>query len=139
MSRIVRLTESDLTRIVKRVIKESFEIPGFQLIKQITNNEGDKLDILGKNFGDYQVIIYTAIKNVNGEDKRVISVYTGLPNGKKVDINKNAGGKSWVVIKDVDDAKLSQLIKAAQNFGIDFKFQADWENAPSLKSRGSML
>jgi hypothetical protein len=139
MGKVVRLTESDMNRLVKRVIKESFNVPGFELVKQMTNGEGDNIDIFGKDYKDFQVLIYTVLKNVNGEDKRVVRVMVNLPGNNKVDINKNAGGKSWIMIKDETDVKLSTLVKAAVEHGALHKFQTDWDNAPSLKSSGPLL
>jgi len=143
MKRIVRLTESDINRLVRKVINESFNVPGFELVKQVTNGEGDNIDIFEKDYKDFQVLIYTASKNVNGEDKRVVKVMVNLPGNNNltnlVDVNKNAGGKSWVLIQDETDKKLSTLVKAAIEYGNLRVFQDEWEKAPSLKSGGRLV
>jgi hypothetical protein len=143
MRRIVRLTESDINRLVRKVINESFNVPGFELVKQVTNGEGDNIDIFEKDYKDFQVLIYTASKNVNGEDKRVVKVMVNLPGNNNltnlVDVNKNAGGKSWVLIQDETDKKLSTLVKAAIEYGNLRVFQDEWEKAPSLKSGGRLV
>jgi hypothetical protein len=41
MKKIVRLTESDLTRIVKRVIKENERVYGHEKIKKLYDKMGD--------------------------------------------------------------------------------------------------
>ena len=80
MKKVIRLTESDLTRIVKRVIKEGMETsvshPTPEEIKKGKEtgcykvNKGDQLLKIAKSFG----LTLDSIKSLNGLKNDSISV-----------------------------------------------------------------
>jgi len=130
MRKIVRLTESDLTRIVRRVINESSQIDGFDYVGEKTMNDNSKVEVYGKHHGGFRILVMTGLKNHKGEDMRVVKVMVNLPGGEFVDVGQEEMGKSWIVIDGLNDMKLKNLIHSAEKLG---RFKIDWDNAPKMK------
>ena len=76
MKKIVRLTERDLTRLVKKVINEGLSDKKFLIIYQITNFKAEtdfsyeKIDrLLNKNISEWKSPIYSYIQKSRTEDE----------------------------------------------------------------------
>jgi hypothetical protein len=76
MKKIVKLTESDLMRVVQRVINEGLSDKKFLIIYQITNFKAEtdfsyeKIDrLLTKNISEWKSPIYTYIQKSRTEDE----------------------------------------------------------------------
>jgi len=127
--RIVRLTESDMNRLVKKVINESFHIDGFDYVGEKSMNDGSKVDVYGKQHKGFKLLVMTGLKNHKGEDVRVVKVMVNLPGGEFIDAGQEEMGKSWIIVDSPNDNKLIDLIKSAENLG---KFKVNWNNTPKM-------
>jgi len=136
MRKVVRLTERDITRIIRRIInesdeeledynKKSFNIPDFDYKGEQTK-DNHKIEIFARRERGFAIQILTTIMD-NG--RRVAKVLVLLFGGETIDITQQKENKSWVVIKDGNDEKLRSLIEYAMNYG---KFRNDYDNTPRL-------
>jgi hypothetical protein len=129
MAKIIRLTESDLNRIIRKVINESFQVEGFDYVGEKTMNDNSKVEVYGKQHRGFKVLVMTGIKNHNGEDVRVVKVMVYLPGGEFIDVGQEEMGKSWIKVSDPNDIKLKDLIDSAENLG---RFRTNWDNTPKM-------
>ena len=81
MVRILRLTESDLVSLVKRVINESFNISEFEFLGETKSNDNDVIEILGKKHRGFQVMVFTTVKSTSNGDVRIVKVMIQLAGG----------------------------------------------------------
>jgi uncharacterized pyridoxamine 5'-phosphate oxidase family protein len=138
MKRIIKLTESDLTRIVKRVINETeFDFSqtdkklfsDFLTIKNdfkyVTNNDGVEIYSLKRN-GFYVVV---ATKESNEPSKMKLMIYVNFPMGKNINYLGEVKGMSSVEVGMNDYGKITNLLQGAIDFG---KAQSDYDNLPPL-------
>jgi len=75
MRKIIKLTESDLTRIVKRVINESERVYGHEEIDNLYSNLGDDEDVsLDDSSGELSGQIVKKIDNVKNMLERALQI-----------------------------------------------------------------
>jgi hypothetical protein len=131
MKKIIKLTESDLTRIVKRVIQEnkkedmSFDFSQFDYdslgnfftekknFNYITNNDGLDIYIL-KNDG-YDIMVGT--KPTYTKTDILFLVYIIFKSGQKINYLEEVYGKSGITLSIDDITKMSNLIEGVIEFG----------------------
>ena len=137
MKKIVRLTESDLTRIVNRIIQEDeYDTPLSQdYISQLEYNTktDDKPfnDLLTKNNFEYltnhnNVDMYI-LKKDNYDvmvgvkhsymDRVILLIYVNTKGGEKINYLEDLYGKPGLTVFDNEKIKVTRLVKGAIEFG----------------------
>ena len=137
MKKIVRLTESDLTRIVKRIIQEDeYDSPLSQdYLSQLEYNTktDDKPfnDLLTKNNFEYltnhnNVDMYI-LKKDNYDvmvgvkhsymDRVILLIYVNTKGGEKINYLEDLYGKPGLTVFDNEKIKVTRLVKGAIEFG----------------------
>ena len=137
MKKIVRLTESDLTRIVKRIIQEDeYDTPLSQdYLSQLEYNTktDDKPfnDLLTKNNFEYltnhnNVDMYI-LKKDNYDvmvgvkhsymDRVILLIYVNTKGGEKINYLEDLYGKPGLTVFDNEKIKVTRLVKGAIEFG----------------------
>jgi hypothetical protein len=134
MKKIVRLTESDLTRIVKRIIQEGEYDDLIDLSQLEYNTKTDDKpfnDLLIKNNFEYlrnhnDMDIYLLKKNnydvmVGVEhsymDRFFLLIYIITKGGEKINYLEDLYGKRELTLFDNEKIKVTRLIKGAIEFG----------------------
>ena len=137
MKKIVRLTESDLTRIVKRIIQEDeYDTPlSKDYLSQLEYNTktDDKPfnDLLTKNNFEYltnhnNVDMYI-LKKDNYDvmvgvkhsymDRVILLIYVNTKGGEKINYLEDLYGKPGLTVFDNEKIKVTRLVKGAIEFG----------------------
>ena len=137
MKKIVRLTESDLTRIVKRIIQEDeYDTPLSQdYLSQLEYNTktDDKPfnDLLTKNNFEYltnhnNVDMYI-LKKDNYDvmvgvkhsymDRVILLIYVNTKGGEKINYLEDLYGKPGLTVFDNEKIKVTRLVNGAIEFG----------------------
>ena len=137
MKKIVRLTESDLTRIVKRIIQEDeYDTPLSQdYLSQLEYNTktDDKPfnDLLTKNNFEYltnhnNVDMYI-LKKDNYDvmvgvkhsymDRVILLIYVNTKGGEKINYLEDLYGKPGLTLFDNEKIKVTRLVNGAIEFG----------------------
>ena len=118
MARIIRLTESDLTRIVKRVLKESTEVP-----------------IKLKVFGPFDKQMTKRDCNIEVTKLKVV--------GSRITFNYKIPGNGWCSLKIADNFSIDLPPIGEGNIGcgdsrrrIEFGNGHDYENSGFLSKEG---
>lgn len=141
---VKRITESDINRIVKKVIKESEEETetsfdfsqtdnkllsdlltvkhGFNYVNNINGMEIYSLPRRG-----FKVMVAT--KPANDPSKVVLAVHLKFAGGKSINYLEEVEGRNGKVFSTNDFNGITQLIQSAINFG---KAQDDYDNLPPL-------
>lgn len=154
MKKIIRLTESDLMRVVKRVISENDyqdELEGLNHIKKkfllinnfihLKTNSVDNnysIDIYGRkypNFVVYMHLIEIPKSGNNESEHNYLIKFDVKPNGLeyiKYGEEEGIGKKGWLPIKDLYDDEVDKYMKNAANYA---KFKYEMDNAPKLRTR----
>jgi len=141
MKKIIKLTESDLTRIVKRVLNEEDETFDFSEtdkklwsdyftikngFKYVGNKDGFEFYSLKRNG-------FTLVVGVNlfmeGKETVGLSVFLVFPMGKKINYLQEVRGVKGMVLKINEFGKLSEILRRAIDFG---NAQSDYDNLPPL-------
>ena len=137
MKKIVRLTESDLTRIVNRIIQEDeYDTPLSQdylsqleyntktddkpfndlLIKNnfeyLTNHNGKDIYLLKKN--NYDVMVGVEHSYM---DRFFLLIYVNTKGGEKINYLEDLYGKPGLTVFDNEKIKVTRLVKGAIEFG----------------------
>ena len=137
MKKIVRLTESDLTRIVKRIIQEDeYDTPLSKdyiswledntktddkpfndlLIKNnfeyLTNNNGVEIYLLKKN--NYDVMVGVKLSYM---DKVILLIHIITKGGERINYLEDLYGKPGLTLFDNEKIKVTRLVKGAIEFG----------------------
>ena len=151
MKKVVRLTESDLMRIVKRVIRENdsendleslnhkkkkfLSINDFNHLKS-NSVDGTPIDIYGRKYPNFVVFMHL-IKipkdKFNQTDKNYLVKFDVKPNGLeyiKYGEEENIGKKGWLPVKDLYDDEVDKYMKNAANYA---KFKYEMDNAPKIR------
>ena len=111
MKKIIKLTESDLFKIVKKVILESTDTIGGELtyVKDIK----DGIKVYGKNYGNYT--IYVMVTEINDKDgnPRMLAKVQGTPTDGKENYFPTVGSPEdkkggFIFINDLNDPILTQ-------------------------------
>jgi len=147
MKKLIRLTETDLARIVRKVIIEEMEDVktndtfdfsqtekklfdrflteknGFEYVD--TKGDGDVYALKRRGF-----TIVLMVKPSNDPSKLYIQIYVKLPMGKIINYLNEVQGKSGMELKMTDYNGLIKQIQGAINFG---KAQYDYDTLPPLK------
>ncbi len=146
MSKIVKLTEADLTRIVRRVIQEneenseeSFDFSqihnkllrdlftakhGFKYVDNVNGMEIYSLPRRG-------FTIMVAIKPANNPSNVGFAVHVKFPMGKSVNYLQEVKGMGSMISVPINDYnQMTRLIQGAIDFG---KAQDDYDNLPRLR------
>ena len=137
MKKIVRLTESDLTRIVKRIIQEDeYDTPlSKDYLSQLEYNTktDDKPfnDLLTKNNFEYltnhnNVDMYILKKDNYGVmvgvklsymDKVILLIHIITKGGERINYLEDLYGKPGLTVFDNEKIKVTRLVKGAIEFG----------------------
>jgi hypothetical protein len=143
MKKIIRLTESDLTRIVRRVINEKEEgetsfdfsqinnklLSDFFTVKNdfryLNNHNGMEIYVLKRN--GFSVMV--AVKPSNEPSKISMVIFLKFPMGKSINYLQEVKGMESVTIPMDDFNGMTRLIQGAVDFG---KAQNDYDNLPPL-------
>ena len=137
MKKIVRLTESDLTRIVNRIIQEDeYDTPLSKdyiswledntktddkpfndlLIKNnfeyLTNHNGKDIYLLKKNNYDVMVVVEHSYM-----DRFFLLIYVNTKGGEKINYLEDLYGKPGLTVFDNEKIKVTRLVKGAIEFG----------------------
>ena len=137
MKKIIRLTESDLTRIVKRIIQEDeYDSPLSKdyisqleyntktddkpfndlLIKNnfeyLTNNNGVEIYLLKKN--NYDVMVGVKLSYM---DKVILLIHIITKGGERINYLEDLYGKPGLTLFDNEKIKVTRLVKGAIEFG----------------------
>jgi len=144
MKRIIRLTEKDLTRIVKLVIKEQDEsedtpfdftqinnklLSDFFTVKNnfeyFKNHNGMEIYVLKKK--GFSVMV--AVKPSNEESNISIAIFLKFPMGKSINYLEEVKGVQSLTLSINDYNGMTRLFQGAVDFG---KAQDDYDNLPPL-------
>jgi len=143
MKRIIKLTESDLTRIVKQVIKEQEEggtsfdfsetnnklLSNFFTVKNnfkyFKNHNGMEIYTLKKR--GFSVMV--AVKTSDDTSNIDIAVFLKFPMGKSINYLEEVKGVPIVRLPINDYNGMSRLLQGAVDFGVA---QDDYDNLPPL-------
>jgi hypothetical protein len=145
MSKIVRLKESDLNRIIMRVIKEneeetetSFDFSqtdnkllsdlftlkhGFEYVK--TNDGVDVYVLKRKGFH-----VMVGVKPSEQPNTIILLIFVVLPLGKRINYLEEVKGRRGIILPINDYNGITRLIQGAIDFG---RAQDDYDNLPPLK------
>ena len=138
MKKIIRLTETDLARIVKRVISEeeyNFDETSAKLLgKYFTEKQG--FEYIGNN-GDKEMYalkkrgfsIVVTLMSDDDPSKVRIMIHISLPMGKKINYLEEVDGRSSMVVKTNDYQTLFRYLQGALDFG---RSQFDVDTLPPL-------
>jgi len=145
MSKIVKLTEADLTRIVRRVIQENEEggeqsFDFSQTEKKLFDRfltEKNGFEYIGTK-GDVEVYalkrrgftITLGVRPSNDPSKVNVQIHIKLPMGKSINYLNDVQGKTSMELQMNDYNGLVRQLQGAINFG---KAQDDYDNLPPLK------
>lgn len=123
MGKIIKLTESDLTRIVKRVIKENEEdtdkklLGDFFIIKNnfeyVKTRNGVSMYVLRKKGFDVMV----GVKSSEQPNSIILLIFVILTSGKRINYLEEVKGRDGIIIPINDYGKMIQLIQGAIDFG----------------------
>ena len=144
MSKIIRLTESDLTRIVRRIIKENEEgseesfdfshtdkklFSDFLTIKNDFEYLDTKgvMDIYSLKRKGFSIIL--GVKPSNDQSKVSLMIYVKLPLGKSVNYLSEVQGIPGIELGMNDYNGITKVLQGAVNFG---KAQSDYDNLEPL-------
>jgi hypothetical protein len=144
MSKIVKLTEADLTRIVRRVIQENEEggeqsfdfsqidkklLSDFFTIKNnfeyVRTKDGVEVYVLKKKGFDVMV----GVKQSEQPNDIILLIFVILPLGKRINYLEEVKGMSGIKTSINDYGKMTQLLQGAINFG---RAQSDYDNLEPL-------
>jgi hypothetical protein len=137
MKKIIKLTETDLTRIVKRIIQEDEnDSPLSQdylswleyntkvddkpfndlLIKNnfeyLTNHNDKDIYLLKKNNYDVMVVVEHSYM-----DRFFLLIYVNTKGGEKINYLEDLYGKTGLTVFDNEKIKVTRLVKGAIEFG----------------------
>ena len=134
MKKIIKLTESDLTRIIKRVINEdeSDNLIGMSKFYStesdykpfddllIKNNfeyltKNDDMDLYLLKRGDYDVMV--GIKESYDTNKIILLIHIITKRGERINYLENLYGKPGLKLSDNEKTKVTRLVKGAIEFG----------------------
>jgi len=152
MKKVIKLTESDLMRIVKRVIlenenqeeidklnhtkKQFLNLNNFNHLKNQSIDNKSSIDIYGKKYHHWVVfmhLIEVPRDNPNYNGKNYLVKFDVKPNGLeyvKYGEEENIGKKGWVPVEYLTDEKVEEYMKGAANYG-EYKYELD--NAPRIR------
>lgn len=139
MKKIVKLTESDLNRIVKRVLSESQgdSIVGNFDKLDLVRDTPDGVKIYGKQYPRYVIMVLVADHTLkSGKTIQIAKILLELKlkEGKKVIITteeESGNNNGWVRIEGLTDGNLvNRLIPAAFNLA---RFKINWDEAQPLR------
>ena len=140
MKKIIRLTENDLVRIVKRVLNENFsEQKTFGDLEFVTEKQDGpdrKVRVYAKKMPMYSVIalILETKKGDNVKYLGKVGVTVKYENGEEtITITDDYPGniKGFVEMKSYDDVDfIREFVERAHRFG---KAKSDWLNVPKLR------
>jgi len=132
MIKVVRLTESNLVRLVKRTIMEmegssdKLNPRGFEFAGEKNKNE-----YYVQGHQGFKILLITTPKQTSEmEDYFQVKCMLTLPGGEYVDIGQDTFGKSVLKVSGNDDDKLKKLINNAKNTG---EFRRSYDNTPRMK------
>ena len=138
MKQVIRLTESDLVNIVKRVIKEeeyNFDKTSAKLLgKYFTEKQG--FEYMGNN-GDKEMYIlkkrgFSLVVSITPDEdpsKARIMIHISLPMGKKINYLDEVDGRTSMVVRTDDYRTLFKYLQGALDFG---RSQFDIDTLPPL-------
>lgn len=137
MKQVIRLTESDLVNIVKRVIKEeyNFDKTSAKLLgKYFTEKQG--FEYIGNN-GDREMYAlkkrgFSLVVSITPDEdpsKARIMIHISLPMGKKINYLDEVDGRSSMVVRTDDYQTLFKYLQGALDFG---RSQFDLDTLPPL-------
>jgi hypothetical protein len=143
MKKVIKLTEADLNRIVRRVIQEQED--------ETQNIESDKTDY--KLLRDYLTLKngFEYVDDLNGEELYQLKkggysitvavkpsdepfhvdlrVFVSFPGGKMINYLKEVRGASRMKVRMNDYGKILQALQGASDFG---RAQSDYDNIEPL-------
>ena len=140
MKKIIRLTENDLVRIVKRVLNENFSeqktFGDLEFVTEKQDGSDRKVRVYTKKMPMYSVIalILETKKGDNVKYLGKVGVTVKYENGEEtVTITDDYPGniKGFVEMKSYDDVDfIREFVERAHRFG---KAKSDWLNVPKLR------
>ena len=152
MKKVIKLTESDLMRIVKRVIRENdneddleslnhkkkkfLSINDFNHLKSNSVDGKYSIDIYGRKYHNFVVfmhLIEIPKDENNKSDNNYLIKFDVNPNGLeyiKYGEEEGIGKKGWLPVKDLYDDEVDKYMKNAANYA---KFKYEMDNAPKIR------
>jgi hypothetical protein len=133
MKKIIRLTESDLVRLVKRVINESddkLNPPGFKFAaEKIIDNV--KFEIYVQDHRGFKIGLFISPKQrIKSDEFYIVRVVLSLPGGETIDMGQTTHGVTFFKVERFEDGKLQKLIHDAKNMG---EFRRSYDNSPRMR------
>ena len=132
MGKVVRLTESDLNRIVRRTIIEmegssdKLNPPSFDFLGEQGGNE-----IYGQKHRGFRILLMVTPKQTSDMgDFFYVKCVVQLPGGELLDVGQQEFGKSVHKILGNDDVMLKKLVHGAKNLG---EFRTSYDNTPRMR------
>ena len=117
MRKIVRLTERDITRLVRKVIKENEE-----------GDENTSFDLYTLPKRGFKVVVATKI--ANDPSNVELKVYLTFPMGKNINYLRDIKGRNHTAELPINDYNgITRLIQGAIDFG---NAENEYDNLPPL-------
>jgi hypothetical protein len=123
MKKVVRLTESELIRFVKRVIQENEEETDKKLLSIFFTVENNFQYVNTKDGVDVYVLknkrfdVMVGVKPSEQPNSIVLLIFVILPSGKRINYLENVTGRMGSIIPINDYGNMIQLLQGAINFG----------------------
>jgi glucose-6-phosphate isomerase len=123
MKKVVRLTESELIRFVKRVIQENEEETDKKLLSNFFTVENNFQYVNTKDGVDVYVLknkrfdVMVGVKPSEQPNSIVLLIFVILPSGKRINYLENVTGRMGSIIPINDYGNMIQLLQGAINFG----------------------
>jgi hypothetical protein len=123
MKKVVRLTESELIRFVKRVIQENEEETDKKLLSNFFTVENNFQYVNTKDGVDVYVLknkrfdVMVGVKPSEQPNSIVLLIFVILPSGKRINYLENVTGRMGSIIPINDYGNMIQLLQGAIDFG----------------------
>jgi hypothetical protein len=123
MKKVVRLTESELIRFVKRVIQENEEETDKKILSNFFTVENNFQYVNTKDGVDVYVLktkrfdVMVGVKPSEQPNSIVLLIFVILPSGKRINYLENVTGRMGSIIPINDYGNMIQLLQGAIDFG----------------------
>lgn len=123
MKKVVKLTESELIRFVKRVIQENEEETDKKLLSNFFTVENNFQYVNTKDGVDVYVLknkrfdVMVGVKPSEQPNSIVLLIFVILPSGKRINYLENVTGRMGSIIPINDYGNMIQLLQGAIDFG----------------------
>ena len=123
MKKVIRLTESDLTRIVKLVIQENEEETDKKLLSNFFTVENNFQYVNTKDGVDVYVLknkrfdVMVGVKSSEQPNNIILLIFVILPSGKRINYLEEVKGRMGITLPINDYGNIVKLLQGAIDFG----------------------